>query len=138
MSACRFRKWQVFALVLIGLAWLGSLRARIAVADEARSIAALRSNGIGAVVVADAAYRDVTLRRVEAVAAVVDIGGHTASEGSDIDNQTLIRARADSVLTYHVAAGISRSSPVGVGNNSTDAGCANNRLIEFRVLENRP
>ncbi|WP_161785032.1 OmpA family protein, partial [Hoeflea sp. BAL378] len=72
----------------------------------------------------------------------LEIAGHTDADGSEADNLALSQRRAQSVLEYLSAAGVSaeRMRAVGYGesrplqDNETDAGKAANRRIEFRVL----
>lgn len=69
----------------------------------------------------------------------VEVQGHTDSRGRDEYNMTLSQARADSVRSYLIGQGIdpSRMSARGYGEtqfidtNSTRAGRANNRRVEF-------
>ncbi|MFU8820189.1 MAG: OmpA family protein [Gammaproteobacteria bacterium] len=73
----------------------------------------------------------------------VEIAGHTDSRGSAAYNQGLSERRARSVLEYLANAGIDRSrlSARGYGqedpiaDNATDAGRAQNRRVEMRVIE---
>ncbi|MEM8497867.1 MAG: OmpA family protein [Pseudomonadota bacterium] len=73
----------------------------------------------------------------------IEIGGHTDSYGDDAYNQWLSEQRAKSVMAYLTSNGVSASrlSVVGYGEtqpideNNTRAQRANNRRIEFRVLE---
>ncbi len=75
----------------------------------------------------------------------VEIGGHTDSIGSDAYNKKLSQRRADSVRTYLISKGIdgSRMAAVGYGegkpvaSNADEAGRAENRRVEFNVL-NKP
>jgi outer membrane protein OmpA-like peptidoglycan-associated protein len=77
--------------------------------------------------------------------AMIQIAGHTDSDGSESYNQTLSEQRASSVKTYLVNHGIdaSRLSTVGFGEsqpvvpNNSAANKALNRRIEFTVLSNR-
>lgn len=74
--------------------------------------------------------------------AMVEIQGHTSSEGDPEMNQKLSEERAFVVLQYMTANGIDRSrlSASGYGSsqpkadNSTEAGRKKNRRIELRVL----
>ncbi|MCX7565627.1 OmpA family protein [Sulfitobacter sp. F26169L] len=69
----------------------------------------------------------------------VAIGGHTASQGSDEDNQMLSEGRALAVADFMEERGVPKSAlnPVGfgeaqpVGDNSTAAGRAQSRRISF-------
>jgi OmpA-OmpF porin, OOP family len=82
-----------------------------------------------------------TLKRYPALR--VEIAGHTDSVGSAAYNQNLSERRARSVLEYLVGAGIERDrlSARGYGqaepvaDNATDAGRAQNRRVELRVLQ---
>ncbi len=73
----------------------------------------------------------------------VEIAGHTDSDGNDAKNLQLSQARAESVRDYLVKKGIdaSRLKPVGYGetrpiaDNGTAAGKAENRRVEFVILE---
>jgi len=71
------------------------------------------------------------------------IVGHTDAVGSDAYNKKLSFRRAEAVKNWMVAKGISarRMSVAGKGeiepidSNETNDGRANNRRIEFRVLQ---
>jgi outer membrane protein OmpA-like peptidoglycan-associated protein len=73
---------------------------------------------------------------------VVEVSGHTDSVGSDAYNQTLSEQRAQSVTNYLVGKGLMRQrfEVVGMGerypiaSNETDAGRAQNRRVEIRVV----
>jgi OmpA-OmpF porin, OOP family len=75
--------------------------------------------------------------------AKVEIGGHTDSFGTTARNQELSRIRAQAVVDYLEQAGIpaDRLSAVGYGeanpiaSNETEEGRAQNRRIEFRIVE---
>lgn len=75
---------------------------------------------------------------------VIEISGHTDSDGSDVTNEALSRKRAVAVAAYLRDKGIplSRLVPVGYGeaapitSNDTAKGKAINRRIEFRVVSN--
>ncbi|MGV8841390.1 MAG: OmpA family protein [Bauldia sp.] len=75
--------------------------------------------------------------------APVEIGGHTDSEGTTARNRAISEQRAISVRDYLVAAGVAddRLTAVGYGEanpittNETLEGRAQNRRIEFRILE---
>ena len=72
----------------------------------------------------------------------VEIAGHTDSKGSDSYNQRLSERRAASVRTFLLSQGVSPAQLVSKGygeaqpaaTNDTDAGRAQNRRVEFRVL----
>jgi len=71
----------------------------------------------------------------------VRVEGHTDSVGSEQYNQTLSQKRAEAVVGYLVSRGINSSNLIAIGmgenfpvaNNSTDAGRAANRRVEFVV-----
>ena len=73
----------------------------------------------------------------------IEIEGHTDSVGPDDRNMILSQNRSQSVVDYIVSKGISvdRLKAKGFGEskpidtNDTDAGQANNRRVEFRVLK---
>jgi len=73
---------------------------------------------------------------------VVEVSGHTDSVGTDAYNQTLSEKRAESVTNYLVGKGLMRQrfEVVGMGerypiaSNDTDAGRAQNRRVEIRVV----
>lgn len=75
----------------------------------------------------------------------IQIGGHTDSDGSEGYNQKLSQKRAIAVKTYLVEAGVEegRLDAVGFGEaepvdtNKTVEGRANNRRVEFLILEQR-
>lgn len=72
----------------------------------------------------------------------VRIEGHTDSVGSERTNLKLSQARADAVLRYLVRRGVSAGRLIAVGygedqpldDNSTAAGRAVNRRVEFHIL----
>lgn len=76
----------------------------------------------------------------------VEIGGHTDSVGSDAYNQKLSQERAQSVRSYLIeqgakadhltAKGYGESKPIA--SNSTKEGRAENRRVEFKVLNAPP
>jgi outer membrane protein OmpA-like peptidoglycan-associated protein len=77
---------------------------------------------------------------------VIQIEGHTDSQGSDEYNLKLSQARAETVSNYIInVLGISGSQVSGIGYgesrpiapNSTSKGRAQNRRIEFRVISTR-
>lgn len=73
----------------------------------------------------------------------IELGGHTDNTGDAENNQTLSKARAESVYNYLASKGVdaSRMSAVGYGQNSpidtndTEEGRANNRRTEFKIVE---
>jgi len=75
--------------------------------------------------------------------AAVEVQGHTDDRGSDSANQSLSQRRADAVVDYLVDADIEadRLTAVGFGetapiaDNGTAAGRAENRRVEFKVLD---
>lgn len=75
----------------------------------------------------------------------LEIGGHTDSRGSDAYNKGLSQRRANSVVKYLTEKGVSadRMRAVGYGetkpvaDNKTEEGRAENRRVEFDVL-NKP
>jgi len=77
--------------------------------------------------------------------AIVQIAGHTDSDGSSSYNQTLSEQRATSVFNFLVQRGISASmlTTMGFGEaqpvvpNTSASNKAMNRRIEFTVLSNR-
>ncbi|MCH2197924.1 MAG: OmpA family protein [Flavobacteriales bacterium] len=72
----------------------------------------------------------------------IEIGGHTDNVGSDEDNQSLSERRAASVVSYLISKGIAqdRLTSAGYGetqpvaSNETDAGRAQNRRTEMKIL----
>jgi outer membrane protein OmpA-like peptidoglycan-associated protein len=81
---------------------------------------------------------------LENTSAMVQIAGHTDSDGSESYNQGLSEQRASSVFTYLVQRGVSasRMTTLGFGEsnpvvpNNSAANKAMNRRIEFTVLSN--
>ena len=73
--------------------------------------------------------------------AAIEVGAHTDSDGSASGNRERTTARAEAIVDYLVDAGIRRERLTAVGygednpiaDNSTDAGKAANRRIEFSV-----
>ena len=73
---------------------------------------------------------------------IVEVAGHTDSVGGDAVNQRLSEQRAASVGNYLIGQGLVRErfEIVGMGknypiaSNDTDAGRAQNRRVEIRVL----
>ncbi len=78
---------------------------------------------------------------VKAKNAMIEVAGFTDEKGSPSLNQLLSQARAETVRTYLVALGVPSSqltakgygSTQPVASNSTEAGRAKNRRMEFRV-----
>jgi len=74
---------------------------------------------------------------------VVRIEGHTDNVGDDNSNLRLSQNRAQAVLNYLVSRGVDRDRLIAVGfgesqpidTNRTDAGRANNRRVEFHILQ---
>jgi OmpA-OmpF porin, OOP family len=73
----------------------------------------------------------------------IEIAGHTDSDGSDDYNNNLSQKRAEAVMTFLKAQGVSakRLQAKGKGeahpiaSNDTDEGKAENRRVEFEVLK---
>jgi outer membrane protein OmpA-like peptidoglycan-associated protein/Tol biopolymer transport system component len=71
-----------------------------------------------------------------------EVGGHTDDVGSDYDNMQLSEHRAKAVVQYMVSKGVEewRLQPKGYGEtmpvapNTTEAGRAENRRTEFKIL----
>lgn len=76
----------------------------------------------------------------------VRIEGHTDSVGSDRANLRLSQARAESVRRFLISRGVEATRLVAVGrgeevpldDNSTEAGRAINRRVEFHILPGSP
>jgi len=72
----------------------------------------------------------------------IEIAGHTDSKGSDEYNLDLSDRRAHSVVEYLVSTGIDSGNLIAKGygeimpiaTNDTDEGCALNRRVEFRII----
>ena len=72
---------------------------------------------------------------------LIDVMGHTDSDGSDSYNLTLSRQRAEAVANYLVSRGVNRAriETIGYGeqypvaDNSTASGKAQNRRVEIRI-----
>ncbi|MCK6506921.1 OmpA family protein [Myxococcota bacterium] len=73
----------------------------------------------------------------------VEVAGHTDSDGSDAANLDLSQRRVESVRQYLVSKGVAEDRLVAkgygeskpIGDNSTAAGKAENRRVEFNILE---
>ncbi len=73
----------------------------------------------------------------------VEVGAHSDSDGSAARNRDLTQARAETIVEYLVAAGVKRERLTAVGygetkpvaDNTTTAGKAANRRIEFTFTE---
>ena len=74
---------------------------------------------------------------------VIEVGGHTDSQGADANNLSLSQRRAQSVVDYMVLAGIERErliakgygETVPIADNNTAEGRAKNRRTEFVITE---
>jgi outer membrane protein OmpA-like peptidoglycan-associated protein len=85
----------------------------------------------------------VALFMVENDIKLIEISGHTDSEGADAYNQKLSEGRAKSVVEYLVSKGVSpeRIKPVGYGesrpieSNLSEIGRAQNRRVEFTLIK---
>ena len=74
---------------------------------------------------------------------LIEVAGHTDSQGRDSYNKDLSQRRAESVVAYLASKGVdeNRLKPVGYGEekpqdtNDTAEGRANNRRVEFTILE---
>ncbi|MDP2307961.1 MAG: OmpA family protein [Pseudomonadota bacterium] len=75
---------------------------------------------------------------------LVEVGGHTDSKGNDKYNVDLSQRRVNSVRSYLVGKGVPEGRLVAKGygetkpiaNNKTAAGRAENRRVEFNILQN--
>lgn len=73
----------------------------------------------------------------------IEVAGHTDADGNDAYNLKLSQARAESVRNYLIAAGVEEvrltargyGETVPIDSNGTDAGKANNRRVEFVIIE---
>jgi OOP family OmpA-OmpF porin len=73
--------------------------------------------------------------------ATIEIGGHTDSEGTEVNNQRLSLQRAQAVRTYLIGKGVAAprlvakgfGATVPIADNATPEGRAENRRIEFVV-----
>jgi OOP family OmpA-OmpF porin len=74
---------------------------------------------------------------------LIEISGHTDSDGSDAYNLKLSDGRAKAVVQYLISKGIqpTRMKAVGYGEskpidtNKTDEGKSRNRRVEFTLLK---
>ncbi len=74
---------------------------------------------------------------------LIEISGHTDSQGSDAVNEKLSQSRAQAVVNYIISKGVvaTRLKAVGYGENraidtnKTPAGMSKNRRVEFLVLK---
>lgn len=79
----------------------------------------------------------------ESSVSLIEISGHTDSQGSDAVNEKLSQSRAQAVVDYIVSKGIvtTRLTAVGYGasraidSNDTPEGMSANRRVEFLVLK---
>lgn len=80
---------------------------------------------------------------LEANIKLIEISGHTDSEGSDTYNQKLSEGRAGSVVKYLASQGIKPERMLSVGygesrpveTNQTEEGKAQNRRVEFTLIK---
>ena len=74
---------------------------------------------------------------------VIEVQGHTDSKGSDAYNLTLSKRRAASVMRWLTGKGIDKKrlksqgfgEKTPIDSNDTEEGRANNRRVEFHILE---
>ena len=74
---------------------------------------------------------------------LIEVQGHTDSKGNDAYNQDLSQRRVNSVVKYLASKGVTVEilKPVGYGeakpiaSNSTAAGRAKNRRVQFVILD---
>ncbi len=74
---------------------------------------------------------------------LIDVVGHTSSEGADDYNQTLSEQRARAVVEYLTSHGIEAARLAGkglgesqpIGDNETEATREVNRRVEFLIIE---
>jgi outer membrane protein OmpA-like peptidoglycan-associated protein len=77
---------------------------------------------------------------------MIEVAGHTDSDGSDTYNLNLSQRRVNAVRDYLVGRGVdsARLTPHGFGEtrpidtNATDAGKARNRRVEFNIVGTAP
>jgi len=85
----------------------------------------------------------VALFMIDQNISLIEISGHTDSEGTDTYNQKLSEGRAESVVKYLISKGVSpeRIRAEGYGetrpieSNSTEGGKAQNRRVEFTLIK---
>jgi outer membrane protein OmpA-like peptidoglycan-associated protein len=85
----------------------------------------------------------VALFMIDQNIALIEISGHTDSEGTDTYNQKLSEGRAESVVAYFISKGVSpeRIRAEGYGetrpieSNFTEGGKAQNRRVEFTLIK---
>ena len=73
---------------------------------------------------------------------MIEVVGHTDSTGTDAVNNRISKERADAVAAYLTGQGVQRAriETLGAGknypiaSNDTDAGRAQNRRVEIRVI----
>ena len=73
----------------------------------------------------------------------IEVAGHTDSDASEEHNLDLSQRRAEAVVDYLVDKGVERSRLIAKGygegspidTNETDEGKANNRRVEFNIVE---
>ena len=73
----------------------------------------------------------------------VQVAGHTDSKGSDAANLRLSQGRASAVQSFLINAGVSGDRLISAGfgeaqpidTNLTNAGRANNRRVEFNLID---
>lgn len=86
---------------------------------------------------------DIAAAAKRCVAFRINVEGHTDADGSEVYNQRLSEARANTVVAYLTENGIARErmQAIGlgeakpIGDNATDQGKALNRRIEFVVTQ---
>jgi outer membrane protein OmpA-like peptidoglycan-associated protein len=74
--------------------------------------------------------------------ALVEVQGHTDSDGSEAMNLDLSQRRSEAVRDYLIAKGIDGArlvargygEGVAIDTNATAAGKANNRRVEFHIV----
>lgn len=85
----------------------------------------------------------VALFMIDQNIALIEISGHTDSEGTDAYNQKLSEGRAESVVEYLISKGVSpeRIRAEGYGetrpieSNLTEGGKSQNRRVEFTLVK---